>query len=462
MSFLSFLAAPYRPLTAAVSVALALHAAPLAAQQAMDPTKTDTDSPDKANAQEGDRIDTDEGVAPGQWLDLDSEVILLDIFRLTPPDTDRAPSVVETAPVPLTPPPVDTLNVMLDWYLSPHHLALLVAQQREYFKRQEIEVLLQPPGDPSLPLKLLADNEIDLALARQPLLHLAVDEGKELIRVATLFETPLNAVITTADDATLASMAQDSQFGFTTGEGSHLVFPLLIEAIKEDATRTRQAQAATDAPASDPTEDATITDEVTDPATQDTNATDTDAADTDISAGVANSDTEPSLDKPLNLHFDPVRGVIEQEVKVVLDGFYPVVTERLGSEGIQTQILEYRTLGIPRHDGLIVVGNRNVSPRQRSDWVRFVTALEEATAWIVKHPLLAKELIATAYPRIDTRDLDAHWDYLIRRMALTPSTSNPSRYVEMESFLFKQGMVDAQTAHDRLTVDLKAPTEDTQ
>jgi len=81
---------------------------------------------------------------------------------------EEAPSMAVIPPPPLDPPPLKQLTLMLDWYLSPQHAALIVAKERALFAAQGLEIELLTPADPSIAIKLLAAGEVDLALSEAP------------------------------------------------------------------------------------------------------------------------------------------------------------------------------------------------------------------------------------------------------------------------------------------------------
>ncbi|MFM9077624.1 MAG: ABC transporter substrate-binding protein, partial [Solirubrobacterales bacterium] len=57
------------------------------------------------------------------------------------------------------------VSVALDWYANPDHAGFLVARDEGFFDNAGLEVDLQEPTDPSLPLKLVAAGEVDLAIS---------------------------------------------------------------------------------------------------------------------------------------------------------------------------------------------------------------------------------------------------------------------------------------------------------
>lgn len=153
-------------------------------------------------------LDTDVEVPEAFWRPINSESV------------EEVPTMAQTPAPPLEPPPVKHITLMLDWYLSPQHAALVIAKERGLYAAQGLEVDIQSPADPSIAIKLLTAGEVDLALTRQPLLHLYVHNGAPITRIATLIETSLSAVIVAGQaqaetESTLAGL----HYGYTTGEG---------------------------------------------------------------------------------------------------------------------------------------------------------------------------------------------------------------------------------------------------
>lgn len=310
---------------------------------------------------------------------------------------EAAPTMALTPAPPLVPPPVKNVTLMLDWYLSPQHAALIIAQERGLFTSQELEVDIQSPADPSIAIKLLTAGEVDLALTRQPLLHLHAHNGAPITRIATLIETSLTAVIVMGDEqAESENPLAELHYGYTTGEGRELSIPRLLP---------RSVQQTDDFAA------------------------------------------------PINLHFDPIRAMREGQIDAVADGFYHYLPQQLATEGISTHVIRFDELDIPRNDGLVVLANSDTLVRQADTWSRFVLALEQASHWIIDNPDAAWALMISAHPVLDNDTNANAWEDILRRMALNPSALNSRRYVAFETFLQKMGLIDATLPVSRLAVD---------
>ena len=312
---------------------------------------------------------------------------------------EEAPSMAVIPPPPLDPPPLKQITLMLDWYLSPQHAALIVAKERALFAAQGLEIELLTPADPSIAIKLLAAGEVDLALTRQPLLHLHAHDGAPITRIATLIETPLNAVIVAGEapaPAAVADALADLHYGYSTREGRDvLVEQLLPRSVRQ------------------------------------------------VDDFVA----------PESVHFDAADALRSSRVDAVADGFFHTLPQQLASDGIVTHTVRYSDIDIPRHDGLILLANSDSVARQATTWSRVLIALEEASNWMIEHPEEAWTLLVTTHPVLDNPINQEAWDDLLRRVALSPAALDERRYAAFESYLQSAGVTENSIPVTRLAVN---------
>ena len=312
---------------------------------------------------------------------------------------EEAPSMAVIPPPPLDPPPLKQLTLMLDWYLSPQHAALIVAKERALFAAQGLEIELLTPADPSIAIKLLAAGEVDLALTRQPLLHLHAHDGAPITRIATLIETPLNAVIVAGEapaSAAVVDALADLHYGYSTREGRDvLVEQLLPRSVRQ------------------------------------------------VDDFVA----------PESVHFDAADALRSSRVDAVADGFFHTLPQQLASDGIVTHTVRYSDIDIPRHDGLILLANSDSVARQATTWSRVLIALEEASNWMIEHPEEAWTLLVTTHPVLDNPINQEAWDDLLRRVALSPAALDERRYAAFESYLQSVGVTENSIPVTRLAVN---------
>lgn len=310
------------------------------------------------------------------------------------------PSVITTAPEPLVPPPTGQLNVVLDWYLTPYHAALIVARERGYFKREGLNVTLSPPADPAVPPKVVAAQHADLALTSQPRLHLLVEQGLPLIRVGTLVPAPLTTLLV-RQDRDIDSLAKLQ--GKTVGYAFEAPARLLLDELLKDQSLTSA----------------------------------------DVSMKY--------------LDFGLTRSLAEGDVDAVLGGFRHVTKQQLLQEGIEaSEFFLEPDDSLPIYDELILVANRDVLKQHQRDIVNFLDALEHATLWLINHPDQAWELVRTAEPGLDTKANALAWDATIRYLALRPAALQVQRYRAFETYLIRRGLIETKTPVERLAIDITA------
>lgn len=316
------------------------------------------------------------------------------------PPRPAAPAVAVGPAEPLEPPPIHHLTVMLDWYPSPRHAALLVAQERELFSQRGLHVDILTPADPEVPTKLLAAGRIDLALTRQPLLHLLVDEGKPLIRVATLTRLPLSFLLVsgTASPDSLTRL-EGTRIGHLDQDGEQILLAALLA--NQDLTRDQ-------------------------------------------------------VDSP-KVHFRVEDAMREGHIDAIIGAMQHQLPEMLANDGLTTHAYRVEEFGVPLHDGLIVVANRDRLGHKRDAIRHFVDALEEACAWIINNPEASWSLLVDAEPGMDTPINRQNWPEVRARLSLSPAALSQGRYVDFEQYLFDAGIVGSLTPVHRLALDPGAP-----
>ena len=93
------------------------------------------------------------------------------------------------------------LRVMLDYFPNADHAGLYAAQGEGFYEVAGLDVDLQPPPDPSAPLKLLQAGKVDIAISYEPELLLAREAGADLVSVGALVQKPLTSLMSVGEDA---------------------------------------------------------------------------------------------------------------------------------------------------------------------------------------------------------------------------------------------------------------------
>ncbi|WP_197038364.1 ABC transporter substrate-binding protein [Billgrantia saliphila] len=319
----------------------------------------------------------------------------------------EVPSVVTEPAAPLIPPPMVQLEVMLDWYLNPQHAALLVAREKGMFRRRGLDVRLSVPADPNVPAKLLAAGRTDLAVGRQTQLHLLADKGLPLMRVATLIDTPLAGLMLRADvnakaeGEALAHELEGLRIGYTDQDGRDI----LLSGLMAELMSLRDGLALVEA---------------------------------------------------VDVNYAVLGALREEQVDGVLVHQRFLLPRQLADEGITLRVLPVEEHGLPPHDGLILMANRDRLNGKREAVRQLVAALEEAALWSLNHPQEAWELLVSTEPALNDLTIRDAWIDILPRLSLRPAALDHRRYLRFDQYLLEQSVIDNGTPLERLAVDLGA------
>jgi putative hydroxymethylpyrimidine transport system substrate-binding protein len=277
---------------------------------------------------------------------------------------------------------VDTMTVLLDWFVNPDHAALIVAKEGGYFARHGLDVSFVEPADPSAPPRLVAAGQGDLALTYQPTFYLAVAEGMPLQRIGTAIATPLNSLVVLADGP-IRSIGDLR--GKTIGYS--------VEGY-ETALLARMLQ----------------------------------------SAGLGLSDV-----KLVNVNFALTQALVSGQVDAVIGAYRNFELSELKLAGKPGLAFYPEDFGVPAYDELIFVTVRDkvAAPATR----KFLDALEDATLFTLNHPEAAWDLFIKAYPNLDDELNRQAWRDTLPRLAASPAAVDPRRYSRFADFMKQSGLI---------------------
>lgn len=288
----------------------------------------------------------------------------------------------------------DKVELLLDWFINPDHGPLIVAQQKGYFAEQGLDVSLVEPADPSLPPKMVAAGQADMAISYQPQLHLQVDQGLPLVRVGTLVATPLNSLVV-LKDGPINSIAdlKGKKVGYSvSGFEDALLSAMLSQH------------------------------------------------------GLTRDDIEL-----INVNWSLSPSVISGQVDAVIGAFRNFELNQMDIEGHPGRAFFVEEEGVPAYDELILVVNKAQQDDDR--WGRVMTALEQATQYIVNHPDAAWDSFVSYKPEeLDTELNRRAWRDTLTRFALRPAALDAGRYQRFGAFMQAQGLTRTNPAVDTYAV----------
>jgi putative hydroxymethylpyrimidine transport system substrate-binding protein len=274
------------------------------------------------------------------------------------------------------------LTVMLDWFINPDHAALVIAQEKGFFAAQSLHVELQTPADPNDPPKLAAAGKVDLAVSYQPQVHIHVNAGLPIKRIGTLVATPLNSlmVLKNGPIKTLADL-KSRKIGYSVG------------GFEEALLKTFLAKANLKP------EDVTL----------------------------------------INVNFSLSPALLSGQVDAVIGAFRNFELNQMDLAKKPGRAFYPEEEGVPPYEELVIVANRDQlnDPRFR----RFLTALEQATLYILNHPDEAWQAFIAQHKDLNDELNRRAWRDTLPRLARRPAALDEASYRRFAQFLAKQGVI---------------------
>lgn len=290
----------------------------------------------------------------------------------------------------------EKLTLLLDWFVNPDHAPIYVALEKGYFKEAGIDLEVVAPADPNDPPKLVAAGKADLAISYQPQLHIQVDEGLPLSRIATLVATPLNTLLV-LDDGPIATLAdlKGRTIGFSVGGFEDALLRAMLE------------------PHGIRMEDVTL----------------------------------------VNVNFSLSPSLLSGQVDAVIGAYRNFELNQMDLEGRPGRAFYVEEHGVPPYDELIVVArpDRQGDPLLR----RFVDALERGVQFLVNHPEASWRLFLRGRDDLDDELNARAWRDTLPRFALRPAALDTARYARFAAFLEAQGLIEKALPVSRYAVELE-------
>jgi putative hydroxymethylpyrimidine transport system substrate-binding protein len=294
----------------------------------------------------------------------------------------------------------DNLTVLLDWFINPDHLPIIIAQERGDFARANLEVRIVAPADPNDPPRLVGARRADLGVFYQKNLHLAVDQGLPLMRVGTLVATPLSTLTVLRDGPvrTLADL-RGRRVGFSVAGFEEVVMGAMLESV-----------------------------------------------------GLRLSDI-----RLVNVNFGLSSALMSGQVDAILGGFRNFELHQLDIENRPGRAFFPEQYGMPAYDELIYITHRD---RARDPVLRrFIDATEAATHFLVNNPEESWRMFIAGQRRELDNELNRRaFASTANRFSLSPGALDRNRYDRFARFLLDRRMIRAVPALETYAVELPAAT----
>ena len=277
----------------------------------------------------------------------------------------------------------ERLTLLLDWFVNPVHAAIVIAKEKNFFAANDLDVTFIEPADPSMPPRLVAAGQGDIALTYQPNFVLEVAAGLPLQRVGTSIGSPLNTVMVLADGP-IRSLADLK--GKTVGYS--------VQGYETALLGTMLG-----------------------------------------SVGLKLDDV-----KLVNVNFALVEPLLGGRVDAVVGAYrnYEPIEAQLA--GCPARVFLPEENGVPPYDEsiFVITPEKARAPATR----RFLDAVGAAQLFILNHPEDAWAAFITAYPKLDDMLNKQAWALTVPRLASDPPAIDASRYAAFAAFMKGKGLID--------------------
>ena len=289
----------------------------------------------------------------------------------------------------------EPLKLVLDWFVNPNHAPIIVADQLGYFAEAGIEVEIIPPADPAAPPRLVAAGAADIAITYQPELHLQIAADLPLVRIGTLIETPLNAVIVLKESgiADLSAM-NDTKVGYSVTGFEDAVLTVMLR-----------------------------------------------------DAGVDMETVEL-----INVNFNLTSSLLSKQVDAVIGAYRNFELTQLQIEGSEGLAFFPEEHGVPIYDELVFVAGKDALDDERL--IAFMQAIEAATVYLTNHPDEAWQAFLAAYPDLNDELNARAWVDTLPRFSKRPMALDQGRYERFAAFLVERGLMEATVPLETYAVEL--------
>jgi len=275
------------------------------------------------------------------------------------------------------------VSLLLDWFVNPDHAAIIIAQQKGFFEKNNLEVEIVEPADPTMPPKLVAAKKADLAVDYQPQLQMQVSEGLPLVRIATLVNSPLNSLVVLKNSGIdKIEDLKGKKIGYSV---SGFETALLDSMLK--------------------------------------------------SANLSAKDVEL-----INVNFSLSPSLMSKQVDAVIGAFRNFELNQLKLEKQEGIAFLPEKYGVPKYDELIVVANKDNASSEK--YKNFVKSLQEATNYLKENPKESWEAFISYKPKELDNELNRlAWNDTLPYLAQNPATFDKVVYKQMAEFMKENKLI---------------------
>ncbi len=274
------------------------------------------------------------------------------------------------------------IRVMLDWFPNIDHLPIYVAQQEGLFSEEGLDVTILTPSSTTDALKLVASNNVDIAVSYEPQVIIGASAGLPFKVVGRLVERPLSVLLFLEGKG--INSPEDLE-GKTVGYTVPGMMDVLMEAF----------------------------------------------------AGI-NGIKEYT---PINVGFAIVQSLVSGKVDAVMGPYKNYETIELEEKGYKPGYFELSDWGIPDYDELVFISGKQVSEEKRRAIEGFIRAIDRAIARARKDPRRALETYFSALPEAP-REMESKAFEITLPLYAHNQTCDTKKWQEFADFALRYGLIE--------------------
>ena len=291
---------------------------------------------------------------------------------------------------------VKKITLMLEWFVNPNHGPIIIAQQKGFFKEEGLKVIIQEPSDPSLPPKLVAAGDVDLAVYYQPSLMEGISRGLPIIWAGTLIDHILDGVIV-LDEGPIKSLKdlKGKKIGTSNGKYKNSLLNTLFETYGFTAK--------------------------------------------DI--------------KIISVGWNLAASLMSGQVDAIIGGYRNFEMNLLKINNMKGRMFYYEENGIPPYDEIIFITHKN--KHNKENIRRFLRCIQKASQYITNNKTKSWTAFRDYNPKqLDNKLNEMAWKDTIPHFSQNPAARNIDRYELYSKFLISKGGAGKPITADKMMIDL--------